>query len=117
VTGIQKLVQRYAILFLSEAGDDPFDPVHGSSFVPLVTSGTVGTIGHARNIFADANLSVAMQMRIETEGLPPDETLESATLLDLRVDFQTSTVYLQVLITSAAGSSVEFTLPVEKAGG
>jgi len=117
-TGIQKLVHRYALLFLTTVNEVHFDTVQGTTFLRNVVAGTVQNRGQLQNAFADANSSVLAQMiaddgDTDTYGaIAADEAIVSATLLDFDVDFAMSVVYLRVHLVSQAGDSLTFVVPV-----
>ena len=116
--GVEKLVQRYALLFLSAVEQVHFDTEQGTEFMIGVTAGYATTGGSVNRMFALANIRVRDQLLEEIEDTDTfganqdDEVFSSAELLDFDVDFQSSTLYLQILITTAAGETIEFLLPV-----
>ena len=111
VTGIQKLAQRYANLFLTILGDIQFAQNLGTDFIRAVVSGVVAHYGQFFVAFALANTRTIAQLQQNTEGLPNDEIIESAELIDFDVSVSTGSVMLKVLITSLAGDTVEYVLP------
>ena len=117
VTGIQKLVQRYASLLLTSVGTVQFDQTAGTVFMPNVAHGLIQTRGRLQQVFASSNLAVIQQLRLDDEdtdtygAVPEDEQIASARLLDFDIDFVASTIYLRILITTVAGSDIEFIVP------
>lgn len=111
VTGIQKLAQRYANLFLTILGDIQFAQDIGTDFIRAVVSGTVAHYGQFFEAFALANTRTVSQLQVDTNGLPDDEIIESAELVDFNVSVSTGSVMLKVQITSLAGDTVEYVLP------
>ena len=118
VTGIQKAVQRYALLLLTEIGDVHFDATQGVSFLRPILGGNIQNRGRFQNLFAVANAEVRTQLnsedaKIDTYGsIPDDERIVNSQLLDFDINFETATVTLRVAITTAAGDSFTFIVPV-----
>jgi hypothetical protein len=117
VTGIQKLVQRYASLILQVLGTTHFDQENGSELLRMLMAGVIQNRGRLQNAFAISNNQVVRQLRkddIQTEiygTLPEDEQLANAQLLDYDIDFPTATIYLRIRLTSQAGDSLVFIVP------
>ena len=111
--GIQKLVQRYAIALLTSLASQPDYSTFGTSFSSSLAVGGAGFDGIAlRHTFNLANLQVQelfSTYQNTTTGLPLDEQLAYATLLDF--SFSPGSLSLTISITSLAGSSVEYVLP------
>jgi hypothetical protein len=118
VAGIEKLVQRYANALLTSLGTVYFDRGYGTDLLSTIMSGRVQDQGKLQNVFGSANVNTIRQLQADdadtdTYGTQPaDEQLKMAELLDFNIDYATSTIYLQVLITSQAGTSLEFIVPV-----
>ena len=118
VTGIQKLVQRYAITLLTRLGDVYLAPERGTAFLDRIQRGGGRSRGHILQTFAFANTDAIRQMRVDdgdtaTYGeIPTDEQIRSAQLVDYSVDFTTSTLSLTVFIESNAGTSFTYVIPV-----
>jgi len=117
VTGMEKLVQRYTLLLLTRIGEIHFDPTSGSSLMDALLSGTIQSKGNLLTLFSLANLSVMRTINQEDSltdiygDMPLDEQLQSANLTDASVDTATATVYLNVSLTTKAGSNMEFIIP------
>ena len=122
VAGIEKVVQRYALLFLTTAGDVAYDLAQGAAFIKQLMRGNVQDRAALQTYFATSNDSVVQQMQSEdsqvsTYGSQPlDEQLESTALLDFSIDFATATVMLSVELTTKAGTSITFVLPATTIG-
>jgi len=118
VTGAQKLIQRYALLFLSTIGTVRFDMAQGTSLIASVISGAVQTTGGVNIAFADANQRVLQQLVEEDQQedlfgeLPDDETLVNAVLISTDIDYAQATLFMRILLTTAAGDNIVFVLPV-----
>ena len=120
VAGIQKLVQRYTLLLLTNLNDVKFDAEQGGDLLKLVLDGYVQDTGQLQYAFASANNRVVTQLNNddldgETYGTTPmDEMISEAILLDANVEKATSTAYLRIQIISQAGTEFTFVLPVTK---
>lgn len=113
-TGIQKIAQTWAILFLTDRGTIFNEPERGSSFVVAVRSGAIQVDEDVPAEFSIAATQVARTMSIDAtdQNLEDDEILDRAELLDYRVDTIISNLYLRVRIWSLAGESRTVFLPI-----
>ncbi len=116
VTGIQKSIQRYAAIFLS-VQDSKFDSSLGTDFMKQLWGGTLTTRERIASAFAFANSDVLDIMQkddlssIYIDIQPDDERISQVDLLDYQIDYANAQLKLRLLITTAAGDSVEFVLP------
>lgn len=115
VSGIQKLIQRYAIIYLSNK-DSYYDPVLGTDFMMKVVNGLIQTRENVAVAFAFANDDVLRILRVDDVDpkygtLPDDEKVDKVTLEDYNVDLATGTLFLRLKIATKAGDSAEFLLP------
>lgn len=121
VTGLQKVVQRYALLFLSTVGEVKFSQRQGAYILSQVGGGRIQNRGQLQAAFASANSRVLGQMRSDDAQttaygtMPADEIIVDARLLDFDIDFEKSTVYLQIQLLTQAGTSVTYVVPVTAA--
>ena len=121
VTGIEKLVQRYALLFLSSIGTVHFVQEQGTYILSNLLAGGIQSRGVLQGLFAVNNVNVLDQLRKDDDrpdiygDTQPDEVIASADLLDCNVDAASGIVYMQVQITSQAGDAVTFIVPVTAA--
>lgn len=117
VTGVQKLAQRWTLLFLTAAGTVRFAEAAGCGMTPAVSGGYVNSRGAVMRYYLSASLDVASQLAAETDdaafgaAAPLDERLKAATLLEYSVDFSASKLYLKVQLTSQAGDTYVFVVP------
>lgn len=113
-TGIQKLCQVFAKLFLTMTGTMEYHPTLGTGFVRAVKTGRIQDEADVRGEFALAAETVrqTLDLDAETTDPPDDERLASTTLEKVVVDKAASKVILWVRVTSAAGSSRVVYLPV-----
>ena len=112
ITGIQKLAQRYAILFLTLNGSVRFRPTQGAEFVGVVAAGRIQDRNSLLGYFVSADADVKQQLADEvTEDDPDDEVLASSELIDYDVSPGTGRLWLRVNLTSRAGDSYTFFIP------
>ena len=113
-TGIQKLVQRYAICLLTELGSQANFPDFGSSLLNMLVrkGGNMNRLD-IYPIFNAANLKIIKTFRNyqrATPGVPNDEQLSTAQLTNVIV--AGGTVGLSIRIYPVSGGPVEFVLPI-----
>lgn len=113
-TGIEKLVQRYALLFLTQIGTVELSPDEGSEFMRSLGKGMIYDENTLKAEAAKANSLVTRQIKREDANLETtdDEALESATITDLRLDRATQSVLVQVTIVTRAGESYTYITPI-----
>ena len=114
-TGIEKLAQRFAQLFLTQAGTVKNRDTEGTDFMTLLGSGRIYDDNTLRSAAAAANKAVFNQMRTEDLALntPDDEMLASSTITELKLDRSTATVSVTFALVTAAGDKYVYTIPVE----
>lgn len=110
VTGIQKLVQRYFIIFLSMK-DFKYDSEFGTDFVFNVINGSIVSNSDVASLFAISNDAVISMLNKETPAAHLDEIIDNVVLEDYSISFAESKLYLKLLITSKAGTNATFILP------
>ena len=115
-TGIQKVAQSWAILFLTDRGTVLYEPTRGSGFLNAVRSGRIQVDEDIPAEFAIASAQVARTMALDASNsdvaLEDDETLDRAELLDYDLERNTSLLRLKVRLHSLAGDSREIFLPI-----
>ena len=123
VTGMQKLVQRYTILLLTQLGTVKFATDQGTTFMADLMRGAAQNSGQVTAVVAFANLSVVQELAVEDANtdefgsIPDDERLVSATLSDFTVNKATGVLSLIIKLVNAAGDSYTYVLPVTAIGG
>lgn len=111
-TGVQKVAQSFTKLFLTEKGSIANDIEAGTAFLTSLRTGVIVDEVSLQSAFQAAVLDVLNYMSLnESASLPDDERLEAAELVswDLRPGF----LSIQVQITTYAGTSRVYTVPVE----
>lgn len=113
-TGIEKLVQRFAQLFLTQIGSVMNRPSEGTAFMDTLGSGRIYNEGTLRAAAAAANKDVFNQIRTEDLLLdtPDDEMLAESTIKSLGMDRAKATVSVTFALTTAAGDKYVYTIPV-----
>jgi hypothetical protein len=117
ITGIQKLAQRYATLFLTQKGSVGFSAGQGSDFIEPATTGQIANGANLTHFFNIANFQTTRQMRLDDvdpafgDTPPDDERIQTATLIDFEVDKFQGRIYLKVRLTSLAGDDYVYVLP------
>ena len=114
VSGVEKMVQRYALLFVNAMGSTMFRPDHGTEIVPRVVSGRVYNMSTLESAAAEANFSAKRQMTFADNGedTPDDERLVESRIVDLEFSREKAKVKISVRLTTAAGNSYVYTIPV-----
>lgn len=114
VTGVEKMVQRYAVLFINAVGSTKFRQDHGSDLVPQVSAGLVYNMATLETAAAGANLVAFRNMSIADaeEDTPDDERLVESDIIDLEYSRESSKVMISVKLTTAAGKSYVYIIPV-----
>ena len=114
VTGIEKLVQRYALLFLTQMGTVRNRQDEGSEFMTSLGRGVIYDENTLRAEAAKANSVVSRQIRLEDSDLdtPDDEALDSSTVTDIRLNRTERSVTVQVNIVTRSGDSYTYITPI-----
>lgn len=114
ITGIEKMVQTFVFLFLTERGSILYNPTVGTPFVTSMRLGFIRTEGDVQNAFSTAAEIIRQTMGLASDaaGSPPDETFAGATLLSFDLNKAESKLSLQIQITSLAGASRQVYLPI-----
>ena len=111
--GIQKLVQRWFIEFMTPLGSMPYFKERGSNFINVIRSGRLRTESDIKDAFAFANAGVAFNLRAEdAKGeYPNDEKYSNAELLSIKLVIGNQ-VSLSVRVDSLEGVSRIFVVPI-----
>lgn len=113
-TGIQKLAQTWAMLFLTELGSVPYHPALGTSFLPNVRFKRIKDDTDVRTQFAQAAQAIKSQLDLVADQVdqPADEQLRSADLTNVNLDKAAGVLNITVTLTSQAAGSTVVILPV-----
>ena len=114
VSGVEKMVQRYAVSFINAAGSTMFRPSHGTDIVPDVSAGLVYNMATLETAASEANLLAFRSMALADaeEETPDDERLVDSEVVDLEFSREESKVMISVKLTTAAGKSYVYIIPV-----
>lgn len=111
VTGIQKLIQKYTLLFLS-IKDAEFNEDQGTDFIPDMLAGIIQQPGSVPSSFAFANADVVNMLKESVDdNTPEDEQIQKVRLQDYSVDYKKGLLYLNIRIITKSGDSALFVLP------
>ena len=109
--GIQKLFQRYMRTLLLKQGSMLYRPNDGCTFLRDLDAGFWRTPADVSQSFAAAQLDVRRQLVAdETLDDPDDERFADARLTNIQLT--DDRVGLTVQVTSLAGTSVEYIVPI-----
>jgi hypothetical protein len=109
--GIQKLFQRYMLILLTKKGSMLYLPNAGCTFMLDGDAGLWRTTFDVAQSFISAGLDVYRQMlAVEQDTDPPDEMFADARLTNITLT--ADRVGITVQVTSQAGTSVEYIVPI-----
>lgn len=112
VAGKLKASQNYIRALLSTAEERKEDPEFGSSMVGDFRSSNISFPVQIEQAFAIANLSVLKWMKDRyTSSVPADERVDSTKLTNYSIE-PGGKISLNIQLTTSAGESVAFCLPV-----
>lgn len=115
VSGIEKMVQRFANVFITAMGSAKFRETYGTNLVSRVKHGFVYNMATLEAEAAEANMLARTQIRQADEDedeTPADERLASSEVVDLVFSKEKATVRISILLTTEAGSSYTYIIPV-----
>lgn len=114
VTGVEKMVQRFAVCFLNAIGSTRFMPNHGTNIIPRVAGGFVYDISTLEAEAAEANMVARVQVK---EGdidmdTPDDERLVDSAVVGLSFSREKARAEISIKLTTAAGDEFTYIIPV-----
>ncbi len=116
ITGVEKMVQTYTILFLTELGTVEYFPNLGTTFITAVRQGAINNENDVQNQFDLAAELIRQTMDLAADAadpvLQPDEIYDSSTLLSFNLDKLNSKLTMKIQVLSQAGSARTVFLPV-----
>lgn len=111
-TGVQKVAQKWLVIFLTQRGSVRYRPLRGTDFPAAIVNGSIRTDADLVTAFSIAADQVAEQMAADALPTDPlDEQFVSATLVSASVPGN-GTATLSVKITTAAGAARTVVFPV-----
>lgn len=115
VTGLEKLVQRYALLFLTKRGSVKNCEQEGTDIVHAVIAGKVYNDSILRTYANQANMWVTNLIKSEDSSIPDtplDEQLKSTSVIETRLDKQQGKAFVSIKITSKANEEYIYVTPL-----
>jgi hypothetical protein len=115
-TGVQKLIQNYAVMLLTNIGSQPNYPTFGTNLMGKLNAGIspVDKLA-ASQLFELASYETVSALKSYQHyrtDIPDDELIVDATLTDIAL--QGGFAAFEVTITTQAGDAVEFVVPLPK---
>lgn len=110
VSGMERLVQSWLLIFLTTPGSDVFDPSSGGGARTLIGK---TTDRQHKGVAADLALAIErtktemLRVQAKTQGIPLSERLLSASLDSLKFDQNTSVLSARVSIRNMLGDQAE----------
>lgn len=115
-SGIQKLIQRYAISLMTELGSQPDYPTFGTKLMSTLNNRNLSfNKADIYPIFNSASYKVVSEFRdyqAKNSGIPTDEQLNTAYLSDIIIT--NDSVSFKVTIIPVSGDTTEFLIPLPK---
>lgn len=117
VTGVEKAVQRYFKLLMTDLGSVHFDEDVGGELVTRTFNGSISSTAVLNHLFALANDAALTKLAEddvdETFGdIPDDERIVMTTLVSSQINPGTATISLSIEIEMASGSTYTYIIPV-----
>jgi hypothetical protein len=115
-TGVQKLLQRYAVILLTNVGSQPNFKTFGTEFLYTLNAGIspVDKLA-ARIVFMLANHTAVLALRayqINHPEIPADERIITAKLDDITL--YAGFAGFDVSVATEAGDIIDFVVPLPK---
>ena len=114
-TGIQKLLQQFLILLLTETGTKPYDTEAGTPFMTQLRSGELRTELDVMTAFSMAVGSIATQLTSDSADIPDDEYFADASVEELTL--QPGAIAIKIAVISRAGDARVAILPLSVVAG
>jgi hypothetical protein len=112
VRGIQKLVNIFAKYLLTPVGSDPTDLTYGTQLTALIGSNVVLSDAQEVLDLAVSDTVTAIQgYQTVQSGVPADERLASAAVVDYLLVPEGPGFAAQILITNVSGQSLQLIIP------
>ena len=114
--GLQKIIQKYAIILLTNIGSQPNYPSFGTNFLARIQGG-ISPVDNLRaaQIFNLASYSAVNTLKAyqaTRDDIPDDERIVSATLTSIVL--YNSSASFDVSISTEAGSIMNFLIPLPR---
>lgn len=114
VSGVEKMVQRFALVFINAMGSARFRPDYGTNLVPQVSKGLVYNMATLEVEAAEANMLARTQVMAADDGedTPDDERLVASEVVNLEFSRADARIKVSITLTTAAGNSYTYIIPV-----
>lgn len=114
VSGIEKLAQRFALLFLTVSGSVESSS-EGTELMGQLSRGEIFDESALRSAACAANASVSRQIKDEDAELdtPDDEALDSSEVVEVSIDRATASVSITVSLVSKSGDVYVYVTPIQ----
>lgn len=118
VAGLQKMIQRYAVLLLTKLGTVKFAEYQGGVLSERVATGSVSSVGDLQHLLHVASSDAIEMMSLDDADdlvygvYPLDEQIANVDFKDISIDYNSSTAYVTAELQSKAGSELDFVLPI-----
>lgn len=110
-TGVQKLMQRWLLEFLTEQGSMTYLTARGCGFMAALRAGQLRTLVDVEQAFFLSAKQIESNLRAEeTPALPPDEAYGGVDLNSVTLD--SDRVAMNITLLSLAGTSRKVILPI-----
>lgn len=109
-TGVQKALQTFLILLLTDRGSVASDPQRGTTLLQAVNAGFVRDENLLRAQFLFAVLDIREYVQLNLQNAPADEKFASAELLSWLTTGDT--LIMKVRVFTEAGDSVTYTASI-----
>jgi len=111
-TGVQKAIQEWYILFLTDRGSVLSDPSYGTEFLPLCRTSNISDKQVVRSVFATAESQRQRwsQQNKDLTDMPDDEVVTVATLTSFTIN--DGKLSLNILLTTRAGVNRTIIVPI-----
>ena len=112
ITGVQKLVQRYCISLMTTLTSQESTPTFGTAFATSIGGNVTASDIYHQLVFANNKIINEFReyQRTTTLDLPLDEQIDTVTIKSLT--YTVGVLNLQLSISTLAGNSVEYILPL-----
>lgn len=114
VAGVEKLVQRFALSFLNILGSTNFRDDHGTGIVEAAGMGRIYNMATLEAEASEANMlaKAEVQRGDEESDSPDDERLADSEVVGLEFSRSQSAAKISIRLTTEAGNSYTYIIPV-----
>jgi len=114
--GLQKIIQKYTIILLTELGSQPNYPTFGTDFLNVLQGGfsPIDSLRASQifNLASYVAVNALKTYQASRDDIPDDERIVSATLTN--ISLYNGSVAFDVAIATEAGSAMNFLIPLPR---